>query len=275
MPYSLAAMVRKAGVRRRNIKFRPLKARPGQVVELRAIYALIMEAWDRHVDAIAEAYRVGFIGDAPADVNRVIDIVMVETNRALVTIRGRVRNWTNKVERQHREQWRAGILTASGIDVGTMLHEGSTSMTVAASVERNVGLIRSINEDTRAKIADLVFRSVKERKPGREVAAAIRAQTDFSRKRAENVAADQTTKLYAALDETRQREAGLAQFIWRHSGKVHARPEHLERDGTLFNWEAGEGPGEDPPDEDDMPGVPPFCGCTAQAALVDEEGNVM
>lgn len=275
MTYPLAAMVRKSGNRRRRIAFRPLKPRPAQVVALRSIYLAIVEVWERNVDELAAAYRVGFIGDAPADVGRAIDIVMLETNRMLVTLRGRVRNWTAKTEGQHREQWRSTVLTATGVEVGTMLHSGATSMAASAIVERNVGLIRSINDDTRAKIADLVFRSVKENKPAREVAAAIRAQTDFSRKRAMNVAADQTTKLYAALDETRQREAGLKQFIWRHSGKVHARPEHLERDGVLFNWEAGDGPGEDPPDPDDMPGVPPFCGCTTQAALVDEDGNVL
>jgi uncharacterized protein with gpF-like domain len=55
-------------------------------------------------------------------------------------------------------------------------------------------------------------------------------------------------------------QAGIDEFEWVHSGKVHFRPWHRARNGKRFKLE-----GEIPPD--DMPGIPIFCGCRKRAVL--------
>jgi SPP1 gp7 family putative phage head morphogenesis protein len=55
------------------------------------------------------------------------------------------------------------------------------------------------------------------------------------------------------------KQAGLDEYQWQHSGKLHYRPHHRARDGKIFKW--GE------IDPLDMPGIPPFCGCKKRAVI--------
>lgn len=277
MAFNLPAMARKAGVRRRRVKFRPIKPRPAQVRELEAIYAAALAPWDARAEEIVAAYRLpgrtGF-ADSADETSRLIDLIVLETSRALIRLTARLRTFGGKAERVHREAWRDGVLAATSIDLNTVLSPLDVAETVEATVQRNVAMITKISDNTRAKIADIVFRGVQGRTPTVRVAAEIREAVDFERKRAKRVAADQTTKLSAALDKARQLEAGLDHFIWRHSRKKHPRKTHQARDGELFKWEASApDPGADPPDAGDGPGEPPYCGCTAQAVMLRADGT--
>jgi SPP1 gp7 family putative phage head morphogenesis protein len=80
----------------------------------------------------------------------------------------------------------------------------------------------------------------------------------MTRRRALNIASDQTVKLASALNEERRREVGIDTWEWMSSHKVHYRPEHLARDGKRYS-------DADPPP--DMPGELINCGCTSRAVL--------
>ena len=80
----------------------------------------------------------------------------------------------------------------------------------------------------------------------------------MGRARSIRIAGDQTVKLASELTRERRRQAGLTMWKWRHSGKVHFRPEHKERDGQIYTDETA---------PKDLPGVLPYCGCVEQAVL--------
>lgn len=253
-------------------RFRPIHVRPAHVRELEVIYAEIVLVWQQGIASIIAGYeqeqRKDIVHDSADDVKRLIELVALETNRAMVRISGRLRDWARGVEKFHRETWADGVLSATGVRLDTILNEHDVTETVEAVIARNVELIRDIDTQARGRIADIVFRGLTARLSAREVGNEIEEAVDMSRKRARNIARDQAVKIASALDQARQEEAGLQHFIWRHSGKLHFRPEHKARNGILYKWrKSAPDPGRDPP-EGDMPGYRPYCGCIAQGVLV-------
>lgn len=265
--FNLARLKRMRGNRRRIVKMRPLKARPADRRELASIGNQMVE--------FIFGFRAEFmraLGDpsmttdsAPDDLERLVTLILTQTNEVMARLRLKVRAWGARVEERHRADWADAVLVATGVDLSTVLDPNDVSVTVSAVVNRSVELIRDIGDESRKRIANIVFAAVTNRTPPAEVAAQIREIEPMSRRRAINIAADQANKLNASLDRARQEEAGITHFTWRHSGKMHPRPEHVARNGKIYAWA-------DPPS--DLPGQLPFCGCSAQATLIDEEDQV-
>ncbi len=124
-----------------------------------------------------------------------------------------------------------------------------------------MGLVRSVSDEARTRLQDIVFRGYQARTPAAEIAREMREAVGLSRARALRIASDQTTKIAARLDQARQEQAGINRFKWRWSHKRHGRKIHIAHDGKIFAWN-------DLPQvdgKDDAPGTLPFCGCRAQA----------
>lgn len=270
--YNLSKMIANGARRRRkSIKLKPIRPKAVLVRELEAINVVVMNEWEARAADILKTYRApgktGFT-DSAEDTGRLLDLIVLTTNQTLIRLTAKVRSWAGKAERLHRASWGEGILSATSIDLSTVLNPYDVSETVEAAIARNVSLIKDINEKTRSRVADAVFRGVQQRTPPREVAKAIREAMDIERKRALRIAADQTQKIYASLNRARHQEAGIDHYIWKHSGKVRPRAHHVARDGVLFKWEAtAPDPGRDPVPAGDAPGELPFCGCTSQAVI--------
>lgn len=202
--------------------------------------------------------------DSIEDIDRLIKLLILQTQQVMARIEIRIQEWGAKVNKRHEEEFVDGILTATTIDVTTLLHPNVAEQTVEAYVRWSVSLVRDLGDEARRRLEAAVLNAVRNRIPPRELAKQIREIEDMSRRRAINIAADQTNKLNNALDRTRQREAGIDHFTWRHSGKVHFRPHHKRRNGNVYEWDT------DQIKAGDFPGEPPFCGCVAQATIVQE-----
>jgi SPP1 gp7 family putative phage head morphogenesis protein len=173
-------------------------------------------------------------------------------------VRARIERWAARLEVLHRQRWRGAVLTATGVDLATMIGPEGARMTIAASVERNTSLIRSVSDETRRRIGEAVFGGFNRRDEPRVVAKAIREAVGMERKRALRIAADQNVKLASQLNIERAQEAGLTHYQWVHSGKLHPRQSHLERNGKRYEYGKPEG---------DQPGYAIHCGCVSRACL--------
>lgn len=263
MKYSLARMTRRVkNPRRSTITLRPIAA-PGTLATdlYQAAYSPVVKAWEAAIDPIMAEYErslAALTSDSAADIGSVIERHEGDLFRLILTLRLRLEQWALRVEKWHRTKWRGAVLSATGVDVNTMIGAGDMRETLGAAVERNVGLVRSVSEQARTRIGDAVFRGLSQRKPAREVAAEIREAVAMSRRRALNIASDQNSKLAAQLNTERAREAGLEFYEWLSSHKIHYRPEHRARDGKRYEY--GEPSG-------DEPGMAINCGCVARACL--------
>lgn len=255
--------------RRRAITLRPIIQTQAQASDLAAIIMPAAKIWAEAINRIMAGYNpTPLVIDSPDQMQAAIDQTANEfLTRLVATISPSLRRFSVRLEQWHRTKWASAVLAGTGVDLSTVLSSGGTAETVETFVARNVALVRNISEQAQGRIADAVFRGYQQRLPAREVEKDIREAAGLARDRAGRVASDQVSKLSAALDRERQAEAGLDSFKWRHSGKLHPRQRHKERDGKVYKLT-------DPSLQGDMPGDAPFCGCRAQAwiPLMDEIG---
>ena len=262
MPIPLAAMAaRTKRTRKREITFRAITAPATLASDLYAeAYAPIVKAWSEASERIIAQYErtLAMTTDSPAEVGAVLSATEDAVTRILLSIRLRLEAWALRTERWHRGKWSSTVKAATGVDIATMTGPKAAQTTVGGAIERNVGLVRSISEQARTRIGEAVFRGLNKRAPASEVAKEIRVATGMARRRALNVAADQTVKITAQLNQERRREAGIDTWEWVSSHKLHFRPEHAARDGKRYS-------DDDAPE--DTPGELPYCGCTERAVL--------
>lgn len=274
MKYDLAQLTRRTKkTRRKEIVLREVKVPATFAGDLYAgVYKPIVQAWAGAVLEIEAAYARALselITDSPEQISSVVSQVESDLVRVLLTVRLRLERWAQRVEAFQRGRWRGAVLSATGVDIGTLIGPSDMRVPMSAAIEANVALVSSVSNQTRDRIAQEVFAGLRERKPAREVAKALREKVDMGRRRSLNVASDQLVKLSSALNDERRREAGLSTWEWISSHKAHFRPEHAARDGKRYDDDAKSGANKPP---QDLPGMLPYCGCTSRAVLsMDDE----
>jgi len=263
MRFNLATLARQAGTRRKTIAMRPIKAPASFASELFHITREVPDAWKASLPRITAAYEralSALVTDSAEDAGDEIGSIFAEVDALILRLTPRLRDWALRVERWHRGRWAGNVLSATSVDLSTVLSAFDVSQTVAASIEWNVALVRDVSAQIRQRIANEVFAGLQSRTPARDVGRAIDEATGLGRDRSKRIASDQATKLTSRLDEARQQQAGLDEYRWQHSHKAHPREEHLKRDGNVYKWD-------DPEIGTDKPGVAPFCGCVAVPVL--------
>ncbi|MGJ0508917.1 MAG: minor capsid protein [Methylocystis sp.] len=266
MKIDLARMTKRPS--KRPIVLRPIMTTAAQADTLSAVYLRIVKAWSEGQDRINSAYAKTLNElqtDSADDIQRAIDELADTIRRLVLTLTPDLRNWALGIERVQRGKWISNIMSAASVDLTTVLTPGDVEDTLQAQIEWNVSLIRDVSDETRRRIANSVFAGLQQRKPANEIAREISEAIGMARARARRIASDQTIKLGERLNRARQEQAGISKFKWRHSGKLHPRSWHLARNGKIYPWTNSGIPASD------MPGVPPFCGCTAQGVVEFDE----
>lgn len=279
--FNLAALTkrRNPGLRRKSIRLRDIVPPATLATDLyRAAYAPVVQAWSEAADRIIAEYArtlAQITHDAPADVESQVDQAASLLQRLILSLTPSLRRWALRVESWYRGKWRGAVLSATGVDLGTMIGPEDVRDTLEATIARNVALVRNVSDQAQSRIADAVFRGLTQRLPANDVAKEIRGAVDMSRTRARNIAADQLSKLSGSLADERRREAGLPIWEWVHSQKRHPRSWHVARNGNYYSDDP-EAVGTEvdgktvnaPPEPGDRPSQPPFCGCRSLGVVV-------
>ncbi len=270
MKIDLAAQARAAGVKRDRIEMREITPTQAQESDLARLYVAVVRVWAVGArERVLPAYRSSLAEqrasdsltiDRAGEVEVEIEAVEGEAVRSIFTFRGLFQAWADAMQRWHMGKVISQLRYAADVDLSTQIHAGDVQETMEDILARNVALVRNVSDQTRGRIADIVFRGLQNRTPAREVAKEINAALQLGRKRSLRIAMDQTQKLSASLDRDRQLQLGMKKFEWVHSGKIHYRPEHLARNGKVIPWNSEIG-------KKDPPGFQPFCGCKAKGVL--------
>ncbi len=271
MQVDLAELVRRVGKYRRGSFTAPeIEPTGAQRSVLLRIYMRVVRGWQqRFRETILPEYERALselITDDAGTLNTTIGISERQMTQLANAAGLSVDEWISTVETWHRKRF-AQAFNPTGVNVGTLLDRNDVNATLAAVLGENTALIRSLDDQMRNGISGAVFRGLQARTPARDLAREIRKVASVGQSRAELIAADQLQKLTGALDEQRQKQAGIDKFQWAHSGKAKPRPEHVARDGKIYAWT-------DPVATSDPPGRAIRCGCRARAVLeLDDEAD--
>lgn len=267
MRYNLAAMYAQRRPRKRTVTFREVTLPATLASDLYATaYSPFIKAWEEGLAAITAEYERSYsqlTTDAAPELSGVVVSVEAGLSQLLVTLRLRLERWAQRVEAAQRRKWAATVMRSTGIDISMLIGPADMRMPLQMVVERNVGLVRSVSDQTRDRITDTVMRGLSEKKVPREVAKEVREAVGMGRRRALNIASDQLSKASETLNEERRREASLMAWEWVSSHKTNYRPEHAARDGKRYS----DDPADKAPAPQDRPGQLPYCGCTSRAVL--------
>lgn len=133
-----------------------------------------------------------------------------------------------------------------------------------ASLEENVGLIRSIPEKYLQQVEGSVMRAYTAGRDLKTLTSELSKIYPAASNRAELIARDQLNKANAVVNRTRQMELGITDAVWMHShaGKT-PRPDHVAANGKRYKIAEGckiSG-------EFIHPGYEINCRCTSRAIL--------
>lgn len=267
MRYDLRAMWAMKRPRKRTIALREVSLPATLASDLYAsVYALVIREWEQGLAPILAEYERShsqLTTDAAPELSGVVLSVEAGISQLMVTLRLRLERWAARVEAAQRAKWAASVRRSTGLDISMMVGPADMRLPLSTVIENNVGLVRSVSDQTRDRITGSVMRGLSEKKVPREVAKEIREAVGMGRRRALNIASDQLSKASETLNEERRREAGLMAWEWVSSHKTHYRPEHAARDGKRYS----DDPADKAPPPNDRPGQLPFCGCTSRAVL--------
>lgn len=261
--FDLATLARRQrNIRRSSIVLRDIAPPATLATDLyRSTYARVIAAWSDTLPRINAAYErtlSDMTTDSPADVRAEIAGAAEQISRLVLLLTPEVREWALRVESFFRGKWRGAVLSATGVDLATLLGPEDVRTTLETTIEWNVALIKDVSAQAQQRISTAVFDGLTNRTSSRDVAKSIREAVDMGRRRSVNIAADQSNKLTSALADERRREAGIDTWKWRHSGKAHPRVDHQARNGKEYT---------DATAPQDLPGRLPFCGCRSQAVV--------
>jgi hypothetical protein len=261
--FDLATIARRArNPRRKSITLRDIIPPAVLATDLyRGVYSPVVAIWSRAAERVIAEYERSLSAlttDAPVDIQRLLDEADGEFSRILILLSAALNDWSLRIERWQRGKWRGAVLSATGVDLETLIGPADVRQTLQQYIEWNTSLVKDVSAQARQRIGAAAFSGLTQRLPARDVAKTIREAVGMSRRRSINIASDQLSKLSSALADERRREAGLEEWEWVHSRKLHPRASHVERNGKIYS-------DANPPPT--MPGIEPFCGCRQRARI--------
>jgi len=255
----------KSSRRKANYVLALIKPTRAQMLTLLAIYYRVVQLWIDATPAIAASYEVdlsakdgpGTGGAAKAEIGR----TSAQASSLILLLVPVAAAWASRLEKVQQARWVQAVLSATKVDLTGIIGPSDMAAILKASADWNAALVRDVSGEIEARISNAVFTGFQSHTSVYETAKEINKTTGIARRRARNIAVDQSNKLMAALNRARREQAGIGEYQWVHSAKLRARPTHLARNGMIFK-------NDDPRiAPNDRCGVPPMCGCFERAVI--------
>lgn len=230
-------------------------------MELAKIYLRVIRLWRQCGAELLLSYSPSPLTlDTPDETEAIMaNYTAIEASVILAASRD-IEEWIERVVRWHNVRWASNVQSAAGVSVAELIQNEAIRDDLKFALHQNTALIKNVSEQARERIAGIVWRGWMERTPPSTVAREINKALGMGRRRSLLIASDQATKLTATLTRDRSIEAGIDEFEWVHSKKLHPRLEHVARNGKVYKWT-------DKLIAGDLPGMAVYCGCVGRPVL--------
>lgn len=182
--------------------------------------------------------------------------------------KGMADRMSNAVVANNTTQVHSSIQALTGnVSLKTSFITGEIEQQLAAGIQQNVELIRSIPEEYFLRVQGDVMRAIQSGKGEADILRTVEAAGGITKRRAKIIARDQTSKANSALTIARFKRLGIKKFKWLHSGGgKEPRPLHVAMSGNVYEID-------NPPIIDERTGETGFpgwlisCRCVATPVL--------
>ena len=163
---------------------------------------------------------------------------------------------------RHTKRWTATVASQAQIDVRYLLRDDDLVDLLSIRSEEFNRLIKNLSNDVLDRIERQTLGAIFEGRGQADIAKSLQEIEGIGRNRARLIARDQASKLNGAMNEFRQRQAGISHFKWRTILDGRERPEHNARNNKIYSW--------DRPPNGEKPGQPINCRCRGLAVITDD-----
>ena len=168
------------------------------------------------------------------------------------------------VNAYNRSRFIQTLRTAIGVDIRPFLTDAVVNAHMVEAIAANVELIKTIpprfHDGLRRRIGQEFAIAPFDQKRLMELFQDEFGSTNYNLRR---LTRDQTQKMNANLNEYRQRDIGVTQYIWRTSEDERVRPTHSDNNGKVFDWV-------NPPLTTGHPGQDVQCRCNAEPIITPD-----
>jgi len=237
------------------------------------------ELWQRVLQPTADKIQAMLIqGESILAIAAEIEKALYIANTQYASVSSNiVAQWRLGVSDETRRLMQQGLRASLGVDMAFVMDGEPVRQAMIDAGEWASQLIKTIPADYLGRVA----RAVADNYAGRKLEHGTLTEElihlgAHSRRKAQLMARDQTSKLTGALNQVRQESIGIDEYIWRtvQDQRVAGDPtgkypdvnpkstfhgDHYDRNGKRFKWN-------DPP-PDGHPGQPGYCRCHAQPVI--------
>lgn len=183
------------------------------------------------------------------------------------------RDNANSVNQNNKNSFISTFDNSVGVDLTTVLQSENLTRIIDLHVKENVRLIKSIPREYFARVEEVVLNGVTNGLSTNTISKQLFTKSQnakfngvlgITKRRAKLIARDQTAKLNGQINESRQKDLGITDYVWRSSEDARVRTLHRQLNGKTFSWKD---PSKRPPDGLD-PGQPINCRCIAQPVVI-------
>lgn len=164
--------------------------------------------------------------------------VDLEQKTASFDLRQRIERMAHMTRKLTIKEWKRAVQATLGIDIlddyylGEFYREAMNTW-----VDNNVGLIKTIPQESLGKMKSIVTEGYKSGKSTTVILKQIQEAYGVDKRKARFLARDQLAKLNGDLAKKQQQDAGVKEYIWSTSGDTRVRDGHKRLNKKRFSWD--------------------------------------
>lgn len=262
---NLAELVRESGNRRKRIVLPPVYATLAEEQDLYRRYLAVADVWEKGAKKIIAAYDPdGLTTDADgAQIQFLIDQIARQADNTILYQTRTLGRWVSRVGTRNFRGTISAAKSATGVSIEPFIRLRDAQPFLEQSIRQNVAYLKNLSQDAQRRIEQNIYDGLANRWTKKRLTDEIAKSAGITKRRARNIATDQTHKLNAALNQFRNEQLGITHYRWQTVEDERVRPLHASRNKKIFAWgqQLSDGP----------PGVPINCRCRSEAVLDLEE----
>jgi SPP1 gp7 family putative phage head morphogenesis protein len=160
-----------------------------------------------------------------------------EERQGLFDLRGRIEKLSNLSRKLTIAEWKRVVKRTLGIDIMSDYYSGLKFQQIFDKwVADNVGLIKTIPQETLGRMKDIVKQGYLAGKTTTDIAIQIREAYGVDRNHAIFIARNQVAKLNADVTRAQHEDAGVYEYVWRTMDDSRVRDGHRRLNDKRFKY---------------------------------------